>query len=292
MRKAVSLWTLITLMIINLVYVALSNEKVAYAHSDKPLTINWLKTGETLYKRGKYKEAIDAADQAIKIKIDNAEAYYLRGKAYGKLKNNIEEKKNYEKAIILNPEKYFEKIMGLVKDEKRNVYYNNLYDIELKAITGWEYDVLAGQKTIKRRTKNLQQEKIVNEKEILKYWKDGLGLYSVVEENSISKLECLSVFLFPLYDEKGTKTERQVIDEICNDMDKKKYLEMSELRSDIKVRGKSAYLLQEKLVLLGGETYINWILIPSSTHVQGIVSMAFTKEEADRFLELVSGLEK
>lgn len=293
MKKIMDSMVLFVIAISVLTGIVFLAEMKVYASAVKPLKtekVNWVKNGEDLYKKEKYKEAIKAAEKAIQIKIYDADAYYLKGKAYGKLKNELEEKKNYGKAIILDPEKYYKKIMGLTKDEKKGIYYNALYDIELKVVEGYNYDDSIGQMVMKMRVEELDLKKIKNESDITKYINEDLAVCSVEGGEDID--ESLVVLLMPRYNGKKIRSEKEIVDEICAKIPNKNYIEKLNIRDDIKVRGKSSYMIEIKLAISNFEYYLDYFLIPSETHIQGIAVTAYTAEKMEDYLEVISGLKK
>jgi len=86
----------------------------------------WVSEGIAFYKAGKYKAAIEAYDNAIRIDPDYAVAYNNRGNTYNDLKDYEKGKEDCSRAIELNPE------MALAYHNRGRAYY--YLDEDKKAI--------------------------------------------------------------------------------------------------------------------------------------------------------------
>ncbi|MDE0635366.1 MAG: tetratricopeptide repeat protein [Candidatus Poribacteria bacterium] len=64
----------------------------------------YFSSGNTKFKRGKYKSAINDYDNAIRLKTDCADAYFKRGNAKFELKHYKAAIYDYDKAICLKPD--------------------------------------------------------------------------------------------------------------------------------------------------------------------------------------------
>ncbi len=91
----------------------------------------WIDDGIAFYDAGKYKEAIEAYNNAIRLDPNYAIAYNNRGNAYRDLKEYTKAIKDYNRAIDLNPRyayAYYER--GLI------CYYLNDYQ---RAVQDFDY---------------------------------------------------------------------------------------------------------------------------------------------------------
>jgi tetratricopeptide (TPR) repeat protein len=62
-----------------------------------------LKLGKIEFEAGRFVEAMDAFDKAISIKPDYAEAYFLMGKVYDKLRRSDDAIAAYKKCVAIDP---------------------------------------------------------------------------------------------------------------------------------------------------------------------------------------------
>jgi tetratricopeptide (TPR) repeat protein len=81
----------------NLVYLFLLITQVFFAQTG-------FENGNTLYKQGNYKEAIDAYETVFRTKKQSAELYFNIANCYYKLNKVAPTIYNYEKALVLNPD--------------------------------------------------------------------------------------------------------------------------------------------------------------------------------------------
>jgi tetratricopeptide (TPR) repeat protein len=81
----------------NLVYIFLLITQVFFAQTG-------FENGNTLYKQGNYKEAIDAYETVFRAKKQSAELYFNIANCYYKLNKVAPTIYNYEKALVLNPD--------------------------------------------------------------------------------------------------------------------------------------------------------------------------------------------
>jgi tetratricopeptide (TPR) repeat protein len=81
----------------NLVYIFLLITQVFFAQTG-------FENGNTLYKQGNYKEAIDAYETVFRTKKQSAELYFNIANCYYKLNKVAPTIYNYEKALVLNPD--------------------------------------------------------------------------------------------------------------------------------------------------------------------------------------------
>jgi tetratricopeptide (TPR) repeat protein len=110
-------------MPVNLIKNKINNEDVtalkdAGIVDDKETADYWFQKGYSFYEAEKYKEAIEAYRQAIRIKPDYAEAHYNLGCAYDNLGMHKEAIEAYKQAIRIKPN------FAEVHDSLGLVYYN------------------------------------------------------------------------------------------------------------------------------------------------------------------------
>ena len=65
---------------------------------------DWYRKGINLYKLGCLAEALDAYDEALKLKPDYIDAWYKKGVVLGKLERHEEAIRTYEEVIKLKPD--------------------------------------------------------------------------------------------------------------------------------------------------------------------------------------------
>src|SRR3970282_498850 len=80
----------------NIFYILLLATQVFFAQ-------NGFESGNDLYQKGKYKEAVEAYENVLKANKQSAELYFNLGNCYYKLNKVAPAIYNYEKALVLSP---------------------------------------------------------------------------------------------------------------------------------------------------------------------------------------------
>jgi len=104
---------------------------------------DWYKEGINFYKLNKYKAALDALEEATKLKPDDANAWYCKGLVLGKLNNHKEALKAFERVIELLPDDaraWYNRGVALQKFEKYKgalQSYNKAIELKPDFIEAW-----------------------------------------------------------------------------------------------------------------------------------------------------------
>jgi len=102
-----------------------------FALSKDPV-IQYVEQGTNLFNLGRYEEAIELYDMAIKMNPNAADAYMGKGNSYTMLNNNLQAQKMYEKAQLIDPtlkapdlswRKDIARLRGVNADKIRAKYY-------------------------------------------------------------------------------------------------------------------------------------------------------------------------
>lgn len=85
-------------------YNQLGGEWIYFEGADPPTTVSgWNSMGVALYERGRYEEALQAFDEAIRLDPEHVDAWTMRGLTLADLSNYDEAIQSYDEAIRLDP---------------------------------------------------------------------------------------------------------------------------------------------------------------------------------------------
>lgn len=208
---------LIVIMVLSLVIGGtglhkLDSSNCAYA-ATQLTDSGYLKEGNGFYSKAKYKEAIASADKAIALNSANADAYYLKGQSYAKLKKVFESKVNYEKAAFTNPKKYYKLVLGMKLNDKTGELSNAVFGLKVTPTDNWYYYDEPGLEYVTEVSKILNSNKKMKQAEVEQLITGGYTVFSVykedpdIDEGSSS----LSIMLEPLYMNPSIKTVNDYI---------------------------------------------------------------------------------
>lgn len=178
----------------------------------------YVTTGNAYYKKAKYKEAIASADKALALNSANADAYYLKGQAYAKLKKKVESKANYEKAAFANPKKYYNSVLGMQLNNKTGELSNATFGIKVTPTEDWYYYDTPGLEEVTEVSKILNANKKMKQAEVDATIAGAYSLCAVYKEDP-SKVEGssnLMIMLEPLYMDPAVKTVDDYIQILVN----------------------------------------------------------------------------
>lgn len=167
-----------------------------------------VKSGNDLYKKAKYNEAIAAADKALALNSANGDAYYLKGLSYAKLKKPFESKANYEKAAFANPTKYYPLVMSMKLNEKTGELSNTVFGLKITPAADWYYFDAAGIEEVTDISKTLNANKKMSQSEVEIAISGGWAMVSIHKEDPsvVEGSSSLMAMIEPVYMDKTIKT--------------------------------------------------------------------------------------
>ncbi len=217
LKKLLISVTALSLMLGGTTFYTMDNSNHAYAATQ--LTDSaYLKEGNAFYKKAKYKEAIASADKALALNSANADAYYLKGQSYAKLKKVVESKANYEKAAFANPKKYYNSVLGMKLNSKTGELSNAVFGLKVTPTADWFYYDAPGLEDVTEISKILNSNKKMKQAEVEATISGGCTVFSVYKEDpSINEgSSSLSIMLEPLYMDPSIKTADDYIKLLVN----------------------------------------------------------------------------
>lgn len=171
-----------------------------------------VKEAEKLYQQAvkiektKPTEAIKLLDKAISYNPKNAEYYYKRGwlePNYGKAM------KDYERAVVLNPDKYFKKCFG-------TVLYDGRYELQFNSMSlktgSWKLDAETALPAIKKYLSTYKGDRLKNARNIISKSTDDC--ITMLVANSSNKDANTRVMLLPDF-ENEVESSQEVAEEFA-----------------------------------------------------------------------------
>lgn len=178
-----------------------------------------VKAGNEFYKAAKYNEAIASADKALALNSANADAYYLKGLSYAKLKKNFEAKSNYEKAAFANPQKYYKSIMGMKLNDNTGELSNAIFGLKVTPTEDWFYYDEAGLEEVSEVSTALNANKKMSQAQVESTIAGGYTIFSVYKNNpdlDDASSSNMMIMIEPLYMDSAVKTVDDYIKVLVN----------------------------------------------------------------------------